>query len=74
MSYKQRTIEEMKAESNENFDSIYYLEDGRIIHGGIVYKDREQFLKVTTWATKMTKRLLKVLDFFSFKTRKKDEK
>lgn len=67
MSFKQRTIEEMKAESKENFDSIYYLENGRIIHGGIVYKDREQFLKVTSWATKMTNRLLKVLDFFILK-------
>jgi len=70
MSSKEKTLEEMKKETEKNLTSIFYLEDGRIIHGGIVYKDREQFIKVTNWSAKITIGLSNILNFFSFKKRK----
>ncbi len=74
MNNTQKTVREMKKETKNNPDLIYYNDDGKVIYGGHVYSSKEHLIKTHQLANKWLLRTAKVFNFFSFKKRINDAK
>ena len=55
MEFKEEhTIEYMKKVTKKDNSTVFYLEDGRVVALGMIFRDKEQFKKVTSSSLRFT--------------------